>query len=397
MPRRENLPSYRLHKQSGQAVVTLPDALGNRKDVLLGVYDSPASHEAYRRTIAEWVTRGGRKGLPPVAQTDLSIAEMLVAFLAHAEQHYRHLDGTSTSELSVYKYALKPLRELYAQTSANDFGSLALMAVRERMIELGWCRKLINQQIGRIKRVFKWATSRELIEGKNLPKLLAVAGLQAGRSAAKDTEKVRPVPPEVVEKTLPLLPAQIVAMIRLQQITGMRPGEVAAMRTCDITLSGDVWEYRPAQHKTQHHDHERVIILGPRAQAILKPWLRPVLSEYLFQPREAMAELRRQRRERRKTRVQPSQQNRAKKHPYKQPGIRYHPTSYARAISVACRKANIPHWHPHQLRHLAATEMKKNADLDTVRTILGHQTLSVTDHYAEMDRTKAMELARRLG
>ena len=54
MPRPIRDPSYRLHKQSGQAIVTLPDGLGSRRDVLLGVYDSPASWDAYYRTLAEW-------------------------------------------------------------------------------------------------------------------------------------------------------------------------------------------------------------------------------------------------------------------------------------------------------------------------------------------------------
>ena len=37
MSRRTKVPSYRLHKQSGQALVTLTDGLGNRRDVPLDV------------------------------------------------------------------------------------------------------------------------------------------------------------------------------------------------------------------------------------------------------------------------------------------------------------------------------------------------------------------------
>ena len=53
-------PSYRLHKQSGRAVVTLPDGLGGRRDVLLGKYDSPESWAKYYQTLAEWKA-GGRR------------------------------------------------------------------------------------------------------------------------------------------------------------------------------------------------------------------------------------------------------------------------------------------------------------------------------------------------
>ena len=44
------LPKYRLHKQSGQAIVTL----GGR-DFLLGKHGSAASRQEYRRLTAEWL------------------------------------------------------------------------------------------------------------------------------------------------------------------------------------------------------------------------------------------------------------------------------------------------------------------------------------------------------
>jgi hypothetical protein len=43
MSKRSPIPSYRLHKHSGQAVVTLLDWTGRRRDVPLGRYDTPAS------------------------------------------------------------------------------------------------------------------------------------------------------------------------------------------------------------------------------------------------------------------------------------------------------------------------------------------------------------------
>jgi hypothetical protein len=58
MCRRNHVPTYRLHKQSGQAVVTLPDGLGNRRDVLLGRYGSTESRKEYTRVLAEWESSG---------------------------------------------------------------------------------------------------------------------------------------------------------------------------------------------------------------------------------------------------------------------------------------------------------------------------------------------------
>src|SRR5215831_11564946 len=60
MPRPISVPAYRLHKQSGQAVVTLPDGTGGRRDVLLGKHGTPESRAEYARVIAEWEA-GGRR------------------------------------------------------------------------------------------------------------------------------------------------------------------------------------------------------------------------------------------------------------------------------------------------------------------------------------------------
>jgi hypothetical protein len=53
-------PSYRLHKPTGQAVVTL-----NGRDIYLGRFGSPESRAEYDRTIVEWISNGRR--LPVVA------------------------------------------------------------------------------------------------------------------------------------------------------------------------------------------------------------------------------------------------------------------------------------------------------------------------------------------
>src|SRR3954471_4748411 len=98
MARRNHLPSYRLHKQSGQAVVTLTDSVtGERKDHLLGPHGTPASRQEYGRLIAEWEARGRRWA--GAAPTDLTVAELLVRFLKHAQHYYRDPEtGGPTTE-----------------------------------------------------------------------------------------------------------------------------------------------------------------------------------------------------------------------------------------------------------------------------------------------------------
>ncbi|HEY7115179.1 MAG TPA: hypothetical protein VH475_01255, partial [Tepidisphaeraceae bacterium] len=161
MPKlRDNqVPSYRRHKQSGKAVVTL-----NGKDFLLGPHGSTESRKEYDRLIAEWVANGRQVcGLGGgAAKAALTVNELILAYWKFAKVYYRK-DGRPTGELSATKYALKPLQDLYGHTSAASFGPLCLTAVRQRMIDLGWARKNINNQVGRIKRLFKWAVSREMV------------------------------------------------------------------------------------------------------------------------------------------------------------------------------------------------------------------------------------------
>jgi hypothetical protein len=140
MSRRSNaVPSYRRHKQSGQAIVTLSDGLGGRHDVLLGPHGSPESRLEYARVIGEWEANG-RRPPPAACGPDVTVNELILVFWSHAERHYCHPDGTPTTELGEYRYSLRPLKALYQHTVARDFGPLALKAVRQKMIEDGLAR-----------------------------------------------------------------------------------------------------------------------------------------------------------------------------------------------------------------------------------------------------------------
>jgi integrase len=438
MVRPRSVPSYRKHRQSRQALVTLTDGLGGRKDVLLGPHGTKESRVEYARVIAEWEAAG--RTIPHrAAASDLTIHELILRFWLHVEKHYRRPDGSPTSEIDSYRMSFKPLKRLYGDALAKEFGPLSLKAVREAMVsgswlteaekakrqeeghKLTWCRGLVNQRIGRIRRMFKWAVENEMIQAPVYQALMAVRGLVRGRSEARDTAPVKPVHPAWVEAVLPHLLPQVAAMVELQLTTGMRAGEVTIMRTIDIDTKGRIWLYKPTDHKTAWRGHHRVVPLGPRAQAILKPWLRLSVEEYLFQPKEALAWRWAKLREERKSKVQPSQQSRRKRKPQRTVSDHYTVTAYDHAVTSAIKKANaaracetckpldsadrcqacqaniIPHWHPHQLRHTKATEIRREAGLDAARAVLGHRSPVITEHYAELDVTKAAEVMERLG
>ncbi len=391
------VPSYRLHKPTGQAVVRI-----DGRDHYLGRHGTEASHEAYRRTIAEWLTHATTQPAPRPGQPDapdLSVNELILAFWDRfAGRHYRRPDGTPTGELGNYRDSLRPLRHLYGHTPARDFGPLALKVVRQAMIEAGLARTTINQRVGRIVRLFKWAVENELVPPSVHQALKAVRGLQEGRSEARETVPIKPVSEADVEAIRPFVARQVWAMIELQRLTGMRPGEVTTLRARDLDTSGEVWVYTPATHKTAHLGRGRRIYLGPGAQAVLGPWLRPDPASYLFVPREAVEERLAERRRRRRTPMTPSQRARSRKgYPGRPPGERYTTQTYHHAVMYGCRRAGIAPWHPNQLRHSAATTIRAKFGLEAAQVILGHAKADTTEIYAEKDARLALRIAAEVG
>jgi hypothetical protein len=151
-------PSYRKHVASGQAVVTI----GGR-DIYLGPYGTKTSKAEYDRVVAEWLVSGRHSSGPTAGPRDLTVAEVVDRFWIHAQAYYRHADGTPTSEVECLKHPLKILNRLFGHTLAREFGPLALEAVRNAMVGAGWRRRSINNQIIRVRHVFKWAVSKELV------------------------------------------------------------------------------------------------------------------------------------------------------------------------------------------------------------------------------------------
>ena len=266
------------------------------------------------------------------------------------------------------------------------------------MIEAGIVRTSINRNVGRIRRLFKWGVENELVPVNVHVALTTVSGLRHGRSEAVESSPVKPVPEADIEAVKPHVSRQVWAMIQVQLVTGMRPGEVRLMRIADVDMSGSIWSYRPEEHKTQHHGRHRIIFIGPQGQDIIRPFLKADRGRYLFSPAESRQEFHQARRQNRRSPMTPSQASRQPKaNPVRKPGECYSVTSYARAIKNACKAAGIPVWTPNRLRHNAATRLRKEFDIETVRTILGHATGFTTEIYAELDSDKARRVMGVVG
>jgi len=369
----KSLPKYAFHKASGQAVVRL-----SGKDFYLGPHGTKASKIEYDRLIGEWLANG-RQLSDGASDTPITVTSLCARYLKYCLGYYVK-NGSVTDEVASVKIAIRHIQRKYAKTFAKDFGPLSLEVVREQMIDEGNSRRYINGNIGRIKRMFKWAVSKELIPVTTYQALATVTGLKKGKSEAVDHPHVLPVPPEVVEATIRHAKPIIADMIRFQMLTGCRPGEVTSLKPCEIDRRQKIWRYRPGCHKMEHKGRDRIILIGPQAQVILLPYLLGDENETCFS---------------------------------RPTGGRHKRWNYSNKINQACDKAfpapegtkgkeltewrKEHRWAPNRLRHSRATEIRERYGLEAAQAVLGHSRGDVTLIYAERDIEKAARIMAEVG
>ncbi|MFM9965478.1 MAG: tyrosine-type recombinase/integrase [Planctomycetaceae bacterium] len=393
MPRPKNtIPSYLRHRQSGQARAKI-----NGREFLLGQYGSEESRIRYAELVAKFASgvlvdplaassnRGMNRG---TVQTDSdpgpSIAELIVAFLEFSKTHYVK-NGEPTSEQHCIRASVKPLRELFGLTPAKDFGPLALKAVRAKMVESGLARNTINSNIGKLRRMFRFAVANEMIDVSVLQRLETVSPLLAGRSEARETTPRHALDQADIDAVKKHVRPLVRDLIDLQLLTGSRSGELLMLTTSMIDRTGAVWSAKLADHKCQHKGKSRTLHFGPKSQLVLSKYLSADPDKPLF----AMTRC-----------------------------------AYCRAITRGCEKAfEMPEnlktiskklsaskqsehrrlaaewraehcWSPHWLRHSAGTRIREQLGIENVQSLLGHSTAEMSRHYSsQMDSLAASTAA----
>jgi integrase len=427
------VPAYRQDRTDPKkAIAVWKDAAGKpRRRSLPGEFNSPESRIALEELKAEVkVSEGGVVS----KKRSVSMPEMLEAYLAYARGYYMS-NGTTTSMVGICEALAKVLTGMFPDKPAASFSPLLLKSAIERWIKEGRSRDGINRWIGMVKRVWKWAASEELLPVNCYLALTTVSGLQRGRSAARETDPIEPVSAFVVNATMPHLNRFVAGLVCVQWLTGMRPGEACRLRRCEIDMSGDVWLYKPAHHKTAHKGKARVIPIGPKAQEVLKKFFTDDPEDYLFSASQAVAESRARRSAMRRIPRWPSHMARnkrkRKRSPVRTAGDHYQTHSYERAIKDACDKAfPLPvelaqgqdeswcqwqerlteeqkaavkewrkehRWHPNQIRHAFATQVRKDHGLEAAQVLLGHSRADVTQIYAERNISLGSEVAAKIG
>lgn len=405
------IPKYRLHRASGQAMIEW-----RCRRYYLGRYGSADSREKYKRFLEERILPllPVKEEARLIAARGLTVAELCDAYLDHAKQHY------GSGEYLTMRLVATRLADEAGAVEVASFGPLRLKEIRQKLERERLRRSYINGQINRMRRIFRWGVANELAPASTIEALKALPGIgKRTKTEALPPKDVSPVAQQEVDALLPYLCRIVRAMVEVQVLTGMRSDELCRLRGDRIARGASPWLYDVGEHKADDTGRSRVVPIGPKAQAILKPFLERPPNQYLFSPAEAVEEYHRARRETRKTKVQPSQTARRKRaKPLRTPGSRYRTKSYYKSILAGfvrmaksagherpagktihqwLRSIGIEPWHPHQLRHTFGTVVRQRYGLEGAQVSLGHSKADVTQIYAERDLGLAIEIAADMG
>lgn len=351
------------------------------KDFYLGKFGSEESRREYARLAAEFAANPVIQPPPKSKPSKITIGDMVSLWVqVHGGREAEQVAG-----------ALKPLLRMHGHEQAGDFSAAKLEDLREAMIDCtwmskeekaerirrkklpGWSRNHVNHQIGRIKRVFRWAERKGYVPRGTWEHLRTLPRLEKD-SRARRNSKRKPVDESVVEKTLPYMPFMVQSMVRVELATGMRPSELVKMKAGDVDRTGDVWLYRLTEFKTDGLDDAaewQTVVMGPDAQAALGPWLdaaglrgpdSPVWVYGLSKPRIVTAE------------------------------------AYYQAIVEACNRAGVPRWTPYQCRHSAKRRAEQAGGEQGARAFLRQRAIESTRQYADaQDIELAKKIAMKIG
>lgn len=392
---------------SGQSVVRI-----DGKDFYLGKHNSPQALARYAALVATYQANRmslpdgfelshiddrvqailGPLGVMPTHQANapMTVRHVCLAYAQHCEGYYHN----DLPALGKAKAICDEVTEFAGDMLASEFGPLELDELRESWITPKRSRRYINSLTNLVIRMFRWSLSRKMIPAETLVALKALEPLRKGRTKARENAPVQAVDISHVRATYEHLSPVLKAMLRIQVATGMRPTELCIMRPCDIDRSGPEWLYTPSEHKCTNKDKDRVIPILGDAREALEDYLNRPAGSYCFSPKEATAWHNAKKRSERKSKVQPSQQDRSKDNPEVSPRDRYDKDSYRRALQRAAKKAGVPQWTPYEVRHLVGTVVAEALQLENAKALLGHSDLHTTQRYSKATTRQAIAAAR---
>lgn len=390
------IPSYRRYPRkcgTDLACVEIPAGVHHKgKRFYLGAYGSAPSRERYSWLIGESIKSGCRilpaptwqshAAVVPAVRLFVSSARVGACYVRHLRRTKRQPDGRIKDRHNV-RAALHLLRAVLPHHNMLDLSSHELDQVQAAAGQRHWAIATVRDRIRHIRLAIRSAVKANLLPVLTLQHLLLAERVSLSTPGIKPARRVPPVPESVIDETLPHLNRHIAAIVRLLRLTGARPSEIIALRPLDIDMSnGRTWLYRPAHHKTAHRGKVRTIYFGPAAQEVLAPFvIGRRLDAHVFDPREAEADRRQKLHALRKTPLNAgnSPGTNVKTTPRVSIGHRYKVAILRRAIHRVCEANGIERWNIYQVRHTAATRIRREAGLESAALALSLRRLELRD------------------
>ncbi|MDX1967562.1 MAG: tyrosine-type recombinase/integrase [Planctomycetaceae bacterium] len=331
--------------------------------ISLGRAGTPESHQRY----SEVLTAHARGQLDDIAKPKaaatapkcLTVNELIMQFVT------REIPRFSAGEAYAFRAAIKVLRPMFGETPVNDFGPLRYRLVRDQMVSgdpatgrKPWARPTVNRQIKRIRQIFRWGVSWELVQPDVVTRLDSVRSLAIGETTAHDNPARKAASAADVEAVMPHLKPVYADVLRLLALTGARRGEILSLTGGMLQRRSDCWLAELNEHKTARKGKRRFLVFNVAAQAILLRHLRVDPEAKIFD---------------------------------------VHPDTFSTAVRLACVAAGVTPFVPHQLRHAAAAKLVDELGVEVAQAVLGHSDAMMTQHYSQSAERKAIAGVARLG
>ncbi len=319
----------------------------------MGEYGTPESQKAYDQAISAWLSNGRK--FEPKLESAFKIKDLVDLYIKRCEKTYKPTTRKRASSTDVALSAGKYWSEFQGLTACNDYSVSDFKRFRDHLIEQSLSKRTIKSYLSYTKRMLEFGFDLEKVKPETLHHIKLVKISSYGVNSGRATEKVKPIPLVDFELALTKMKPNIAAFFRLLILTCAKSGELLQLDMSEIDKSRDVWRWSPKQHKNSHRNHNRTILFGPKSQEILSAIsnAKPFIS---------------------------------------------HQSVWGERMRNACKKAGIPHYHPHQIRHTAATEIAKRFGFEVASIVLGHRFGSPTTAiYVETDMSRAEDAIRQYG
>lgn len=233
--------------------------------MFLGKCDTPESPQRYAEIVSK-ITSGQpvETSTKAVSREPVrrSVASLCLRFVAEKLPNY------ADAEQHCFRGAMRILVGLFGETPTDDFGPIRLRTVREKMVEgdpnavdrdgkhkprKPWSRSFINKQIKRLRHLFRWGASWELVPVTVADALGTVESLAMGDTEAAESRPRQSVPAEDIEAVRAVLSERQRDIFDLLLLTASRPGGIIGLTTGQIDRSGEVWRVDLQKHKTRRH------------------------------------------------------------------------------------------------------------------------------------------------